>query len=47
MQVGGEFSKLVQATFMVNIFCVYGQNILLNLYNRHYILMSCQLYIET
>ena len=39
MQVGGEFSELVQAAFIVNIFCVCGQNILLSLYYLH-ILMS-------
>ena len=46
MQVGGEFSELVQAAFMVNTFCVCGQNILLTLYNLQ-ILMSHQLYVET
>ena len=39
MQVGGEFSELVQAAFIVNIFCVCGQNIVLSLCYLH-ILMS-------
>jgi len=37
---GGDF----QQAFMVNVFCVCGQNILLSLYYLH-ILMSHQLYI--
>ena len=39
MQVGGDFSELVQAAFIVNIFCVCCQTILLSLYYSH-ILMS-------